>query len=255
VGTQKYSRGTLNCVDFSDQKSIDLIPLGDIHLGAPTTDLDLLQRELDWAKKTGAKILGMGDMIEVATKDSVGAGWVEQKMSPDKQIDTITEMFEPLKGQIIGWHSGNHEGRAWKTTGIDVAKQIARNLGVPYYGHSKFTKIKVGEFNYYVYSTHGSSGAKMPHTKIKSCIDLAQHQSADLYLMGHVHQLDTNSFDIRYPDSKNKKVAKKKRYFVLTGHFLDYEGSYAEQHNMYPSKLGVAKIKLNGEKWDIHVSI
>jgi hypothetical protein len=49
-------------------------------------------------------------------------------------------------------------------------------------------------------------------------------------------------------------VEKKKKHYIITGHFLKY-GGYAEKKCMAPGKTGVPKINLNGTKYDIHVSI
>jgi len=42
---------------------------------------------------------------------------------------------------------------------------------------------------------------------------------------------------------------------LFTGHFLDYSGSYAEMKALRPAKRGVPKIKLFGDRWDVHVSL
>ena len=44
-----------------------------------------------------------------------------------------------------------------------------------------------------------------------------------------------------------------KRYIVLTGHYLNYKDSYAEQKNMMPGKQGSPIVVLDGEKWGVRV--
>jgi hypothetical protein len=47
----------------------------------------------------------------------------------------------------------------------------------------------------------------------------------------------------------------RERHTVLTGSFLKYVGSYAEQKNLPPSKLGTALIYLWGKENKIHISL
>lgn len=116
-----------------------------------------------------------------------------------------------------------------------------------------FHKIKVGNISYTIYSTHGSSSSSSPHTKIKSCIDLARSFDADCYLMGHLHSLSTHTGI--FQEVKGNQIKERKRVYVLTGHFLDYKGSYAEMKGLQPDKQGSPRIRLNGVVKDIHISL
>jgi len=74
-------------------------------------------------------------------------------------------------------------------------------------------------------------------------------------MMGHVHDVQGNFEPYWTVDTRNRTLIEKKRLYVLTGHFLEYHGTYQEQFCKIPGKLGVAKIKLFKDRWDIHVSI
>ena len=150
---------------------------------------------------------------------------------------------------------GNHEYGIYRDTGVDLSKMMAKELGCPYLGYSCFTKIRIGKQNYIIYSTHGSSGATLPHTKIKKCLDLSASFNADIYLYGHTHDLDSRLEEFREIDLKNKSVKIRKKMYVLTGHFLNYEGSYGEQKNYRPAKKGAPKIKLYKDRWDFHCGL
>lgn len=130
---------------------------------------------------------------------------------------------------------------------------IATSLGVPYLGHSAMHLWKVGKQEYSVFSTHGSSGARLSYSKIKSALDLQRLTDAQLILMGHVHSLD-NTSSIYY-SVENGKVVEKERHVVLTGSFLGYVGSYAEQKNLPPAKLGTAVIYLLSKENKVYVSL
>lgn len=242
----------LNKMETSTSKL--LVPIGDVHYGAINCNVDKFQRTLEFCRKSDAWIILMGDLLESATRYSIGAGVYEQS-SPESQVDDMVAMLEPYKDLIIGSHIGNHCERIRVATGINVMKVMCRLLGIRYLGYAMNHVLRVGSQRYIVFSTHGSSGATLRHTKIKKVLDISAWNKADLYLYGHVHTLDTKSDEYREYDTRNKVMVSKKRYFVLTGSFLDYDSSYAEMKNYQPERVGVANIHLNGEKHDIHVSI
>jgi len=192
--------------------------------------------------------------MEAASKHSVGAGWVEQNLSPQAQMDALEEVLKPIAPQVLVLLDGNHEFRIWRQTGIQVSKNLAKLLGVPYGGYSCFIKLRVQKQNYIIHAQHGSSNAWYPHTKLTAAMRTARHTDADIYLYGHTHELLSLKVPRRTLDLRSRTVKREKKYFVLTGGFLGYENSYAERKNMYPTQTGVAKIKFFGDRWDIHVS-
>ena len=233
-----------------------LIPDGDLHLGAPTCNLQKFLNTVGYIKKSKSRTILMGDLMECASKSSVGSGWVEQTNTPQKQLDVLYDILKPIKDQIIVLLDGNHEYRIWKTSGIKVSEVLAQRLGVPYGGYSCLIGLKVNDQQYVIHAQHGSSNARIPENKIKDAVKTAEHTSADLYLYGHTHGLSSTvrSKKELHFQGKKLKLVEKKAYFVLTGGFLEYPHSYAERGNMHPAKTGVAKIKFFGDRWDIHVS-
>ena len=147
-----------------------------------------------------------------------------------------------------------HEHRIRVQSGLHVSKILAKMLGVKYGGYSCFLKVKVRKYNYVIYAQHGSSNAWYPHTKLTAAMRTARHTDADIYLYGHTHELLAIKTPYLTLDLRGRTVKTRDRWFVLTGSFLGYHGSYAERKNLYPTKSGVAKITLSGMKWDVHVS-
>ena len=255
IDSFRGKRGSIQVISHSSEENeVKLIPLGDIHLGSPTCDIDKLLETIEYIKKSGSLVVLMGDLLEAASRHSVGAGWVEQTSPPQDQLDVLYDLFLPIKDQILVVLDGNHEERIWKQTGIQVSKILARMLGVPYGGYSCFIKLKIKKNNYIIHAQHGSSNAWYPHTKITAAMRTAQHTQADVYLYGHTHELMSLALDRREFDLRSRTVQRKKIYFVLTGGFLKYENSYAQRKNMYPVKTGVAKLKFYGNRWDVHIS-
>lgn len=238
-----------------DTRKLLLVPIGDVHLGSPTCNVDLFERTLAFVQRTDCVVILMGDLMEAASKTSVGAGWVEQTGSPQAQIDALAEALEPIKDKILINLEGNHEARIWTQSGIRVSKVLSRMIGVPFGGYSAFVKLKVRSNNYIVHAQHGSSNAWYPHTKLTAAMRTATHTDADLYLYGHTHELLSIKVPRRFMDKRSRTVQTTEKYFVLTGSFLEYEGSYAQKKNMYPVQTGIANITLSGEHWDIHCSV
>ena len=55
-------------------------------------------------------------------------------------------------------------------------------------------------------------------------------------------------------DKRNKKVEYGEKHIVLTGSFLNYENSYAEDMGLEPCKCGYPIIRFGNVKKEIYVS-
>jgi len=236
-------------------RTASFLALGDIHVGSATCNEKKALGYLEYALENNIPILGMGDYCENSTRSSIGSGIYDQVLSPMKQIAWLEEHFEPLvrRKLIIGLHDGNHEQRTYIACGINVVQLVCSKLKIPYLGEACFQVFRVGNQSYKVYSVHGRSGARLPQTKMLSCMRLASIATADLYLHAHVHELATTACE--YFDFRNGVKVRNTRHFVLTGHFLEYEHSYAEMMTMMPSRTGCPNIRLHADSHDIHVSL
>lgn len=242
---------------------LKLIPLGDIHLGDPNCNIKKLEGTVDYIKKSKDTIvIGMGDYINAALKNSVSDVY-SSKYTPEEEYELIIDILNPIKDKFLGLLTGNHEHRIKKDTSIDMTKLMASELDVPYFGWSCFLRLTVGKNpsnhghnpTYSICATHGGSGATTESGRANAMKKFMYSNQADLYLMGHLHHLSPLIINqYRYYDTRNKCVKEGKRYGVFTGHFLNYTGSYAEMKGYAPGKSGVPKVKLFGDRYDIHVS-
>lgn len=235
-----------------------IAPLGDIHLYSPECNLDLLHETVEelWQDKN-IMIIGMGDWLECATRSSVGAGVYEQKKHAGDQLEEMMDMMQPFadEGRILGLTNGNHEDRIYKSTGVDVSRMMARMLDVPYFHNGGFFLIRNGVANYDFYATHGSSGARLPYTKPKQVMDLARFIGVDVYLYGHVHDLQVHTQEFMTINKRNKTIDHRDKYFIITGHYLNWMDGYAQAKNMIPSRQGTPLIHLGDEKRNIRVEL
>ncbi len=245
----------MRLVRVEETTDIDLMPLGDVHVGSKDFDEKKFLDTVEWIRKTpNARVVLMGDMIDAGLRDSIGGGCFDNDIDVESQMEYIVEALKPINKKIWCMYGGNHEERVRMKTSIDVNKLIASQLGISYVGASSFIKAKIGKANYIIYGAHGSSGSSMPTGKLNAVIKLGTFVNADLIMMGHVHELMNHTSEYFRVDIGNKQIIKDKKHYVLTGHFLKY-GGYAQAKNMLPGKTGVAKIRLNKDKKDIHVSI
>ena len=236
-------------------KDIALIPFGDLHYGSKDCDVQKIKDTIKWIKKKdNTRVVLMGDLIDVGLRDSIGGGTFDNDVEPEQQINDIIDMLMPIKDKIWCMLGGNHEERIRLRTSINVNKIIANALNIRYCGDSCFIKAKIGNQNYVIFTAHGRSGSLTPSGKLNAIMKYGGYIDADLFLMGHVHELMHHTTDYFRVDLKNKMVIKDKRHYVITGHFLHY-GGYAEQKGYFPGKTGVAKILLSSTKKGIHVSI
>jgi len=232
---------------------ITLVPFGDVHRGFPSVEtketLEALQDLQQWVLKTpNVYVLGMGDYMENSTRTSVGTGVYDQLMTPAEQFEVATEYLKPIAdaGLLLGLLTGNHEERTRKASGIDPSKQMASLLSVPYYQYSAYIRVQFPgcKHSHKIYAEHGSGGASLTRTRMAKAEKLARTADADIYLMGHVHDLFAWEVPLERFDFRNKRIVTVPQYFGLTGHWLERKGSYAEMMSYPPTRPGYMKIHI-----------
>ena len=239
-----------------DREYAEVIFFGDLHLGHPNClKEEVAQGWIDYAKEHKSYLLLMGDLIESGIIGSVGDSVYTQKLNPQEQMEEVVEFLEPVKELIIGLHSGNHEQRIWKQTGIDISKIMAKMLRVPYLSLACWNILRVGNQTYTVYSLHGASGSRFIYTKLKAATDISHYFDADIVAMGHIHDLASHTIERQSIDKRTRTIAYKKSHILLTGHYLGYNLSYAQAKGMPPSKIGSPKAMFYGDRHDVHFSM
>ena len=199
----------------------------------------------------------MGYYLECGLKDSVGDSMYRQKLNPQKQMEEMVELLEPLakEGLLIGLHSGNHEHRITKSTGIDITKIMARLLNVRFLKAACWSLLSVEGTRYSTYTLHGASGAKFKHTKLKAIVDACGWIESDILAMGHTHGLANEPIIKQRFDATSNRVINKIQYVMLTGAYMEWDDSYGQATNYPIPKIGSPKLKLCAGRKDIHVSL
>jgi len=250
-------------LETTDKGEAQIMLWGDLHLGAPTCQVEFAKEMLDYCEKKHIYVIGMGDYIEMATRVSPGSSLYRQVKVPQDQIDFVIDMLRPVakKGLLLGLHYGNHEERAFSLTGMNIVKTMARelshekkNYSCRNLGYSAFHLIHVGKQKYDMFTTHGASGSRTPETKLRAVRKYGEYIDAEIVAVGHMHDLLSTSFNHYRVNRTTQRVEFKKTFYVITGSFLGHEGSYAEQKAMIPGNLGSPKVRFLADKHDVFVS-
>jgi len=244
----------------SEWTELHIYPLGDLHIGDPrfAEDLFLEVRE-EILQKQNAIVLLNGDILNCATKTSKSDIY-EEVMNPHQALKYAKKLLEPIRDQVKAITQGNHEARIARDTSIDVAEHLAEYCGCAYSREGILMKIRFGKKRnlkkcaYTLYMMHGWTGSRFIGGKALNLQRLSDIVLADIYVMGHTHQIQT--FRDRYyvPDVRNDNLMIRERVYVNTGAFLDY-GGYGEAKGYRPTELGAPVVVLDGTKKDIRVEV
>lgn len=232
----------------------EVVFLGDCHFGSPQFDKPRFLGMIDYCFKNNIYVFLMGDLIEMATRDSVGAGVYEQESIGQSQYETMVDWLTPLakKNLILGSLTGNHEERVYKMTGVDIGKLIARELGVKYLGNACWNIFKIGKQNYSIYGLHGRTGSRFDGTALLALERISVSFFADLVVMGHTHKLISST--VLTQRIEKGLVKEHKKTLLITGSYLKYDGGYGQTIGLPISKLGSPKVKFFSNRKDILVS-
>lgn len=244
----------LNRKILEGREHADVMFIGDVHYGSPQCDVERFLANIQYALDHHHYVMLMGDLCETATRSSVGAGVYEQECAINDQHEQILEWLAPLakSGLILGTLRGNHEERIYKDTGFDVAKALARELGISYLGDACWNLFTVGGEKYSIYTLHGRSGSRFDGTALLAVERISTSFFCDMVAHGHSHKC-INSI-VLMQRVVNQQVVEHKKHLLITGHYLKYDQGYGQTVGLPISKLGSPKVKLFSNRHDILVS-
>lgn len=228
-------------------RNIEIIPLGDLHVGHKAFNLSKLQAVIDYILSTpDAYTILVGDQAETATKQSIGKGLYEEDHHLKQQIEILEKLLRPLAstGKLLGIHPGNHEFRMEGLTGIDPMEWLARWLEVPYLGYQAYFYWTVRGIPYTCWSSHGKGGAQTFGGKVNGAQKQRDVHNCDLSLSGHIHEPTSSHRSFFEIDPSTMQVVKKTQWFVTVGGFLDYFGAYPEMKALSPTATRPIRISL-----------
>jgi hypothetical protein len=246
-----------------------ILPLGDLHF-SDKAFRELSYKKLlgyrDWVLETpNARVVLGGDMFNVATLISKTSPF-SQRMSVNDEMKEIVKILTPIKKQIAGAIEGNHEFRAMDFMDLSLTETLCGKLDIPYMGISGVINFKVGKKgsktggqwhqNYYIYFHHTTGGGQTIGGGLNRVEKLGNIvEGVDCYCGFHNHKLSMAKSIIYRPNPDSKKVEERVISHLTCGGYLQYDGSYAEKGMLRPTKLGSPRIRLDGTKKDLHISL
>lgn len=233
---------------------VEVMFIGDSHLGSPQFDQERFLANIKYCLDNSVYVFLMGDMIELATRHSVGAGVYEQTKVGECQHEQMVKWLTPLADTklIIGCHEGNHEARAYKETGVNISKALARELKIPFLGDACWSQFRVGSESYDIYSLHGRTGSRFDGTALLALERISTSFFADLVACGHSHKC-INSI-VLMQRVRNGLVQEHKKHLLICGSYVKYDGGYGQTLGLPISKLGSPKVRFYADRKDILIS-
>lgn len=217
--------------------------LGDIHRGNKTCNTSRLYKTIAAIKDDPhARWISTGDILETATNNSKSDSY--SAMSPDEELTAIAEEFAPIASKCLGFVASNHHHRIEREVGLSLDTVLAEKLSIPFLGKSARIVVVCGRCAYFINLHHGVGGGT-DGNKLNRAITLAQNWlGLDIYMTGHTHTYDHCPIIQTVIDRKRRKMTEIKSHIVITGHYLGYEGSYAEDMGLKAKPIGSAVVEL-----------
>lgn len=233
-------------------ETLNIVPLGDLHIGDPAFDEKKLQEKISWIKDTQTIVVLTGDCINNGLKSSV-TNCYEEVLKPSEQVKYLVNILTPIKERIVAGIEGNHERRTTKEVDQSPTEHYCERLGVHYCGDEVLLKFLFGRnahnkpICYSAYATHGGGGGgNTPGNAVNMSARLGQIVYADMYFNGHTHKIDGRPDVCLIPDMRTEKVNEIETLFVSTGGFLQRRG-YPVHKAMKPLRLGAPTVILSGK--------
>ena len=246
---------------FGKVDEVNILKLGDTHTGHPNYREDIVDKALkEIEQRPNGRIFIMGDLTEMALKRSVGDVY-NQTMNPEEQIDYWFKKLSPYKDIIIGAVGSNHNERAVREVGMNPCRLLFKQLYGTEWDKKFFTYKVVVKYSFNKgalndINWHGSRSSRNWRTILKFIWDMNKQIEADIYSMGHTHQLLFDDTRVKFVlDPRNMKIKKKRYYLVNTGSALGWHDGYPEQADREPVLLGFPILRLTGDRSNQKVEV
>lgn len=201
-----------NEFSYKFKESIIFLPIGDLHIGAETTEHSRIAKLITKVRPlSNVFIVFTGDSIDNFGKFSVGGGIHEQAVNVTKQKQIAEWICKYLGDKLLGVIQGCHEEFSYRADGFDFGKYLANISDTRYLGKKALLTLLVGENEYKVYVDHNSrwsSTDNMCHGLKKTC---RNQTPFDLGIGAHRHVPNAENSLIQGRMVKTCKISSFKR--------------------------------------------
>jgi predicted phosphodiesterase len=297
----EFNQITIPCARRVDEW-FTLIGLGDIHEGNAGCDLDALQKVVDKIKQNDSYYwVGMGDYVEAInfTDKRFDIRQVAKKYRNEsiericqEQIETMSEIFYPIRKKCVGLLRGNHEETVRQSYHYDVLYDMWKHLNdikVGIRGKSKTATENLDAYpnpvvkllydaavvrlsfiskkekkstwknSFDIFVTHSNIAGRSAGGKVNRLEKLlADWHTCDVVMVGHGHDMPVDPTAALSFNRYGKFISRKRRG-VMTGTFLKVYTlggtGYAEKAGYSPSEIGTPSIQFNPVSEDLRVIV
>lgn len=248
---------------------ITIYPIADIHLGA------LGHCKQEWTAflrflegQDNARVIMAGDMINNATRGSIGN--VFEDLRPREQKKIMTDQLRPIRDKILCALPGNHEKRSGKDADDDPIYDICSTLNIANAYREDMAVVKMqfgskagnGEKNptYAFGVVHGSGAGSTTGAAVNRAENFGYcWDGIDGLILGHSHKSFETTPAKLVVDKHNNSVKVKPFFTVSCVSWLKYVG-YPIAKSLRPSATAesVAQeivLSANRKHIDIHKAI
>ena len=252
-------------IKYSRPDVFDLYGIGDIHGGSIHCAESKIKDKVNEIKNNKRAIwIGMGDYADsITTKDkrwsAYGiASWVNQGDIMKSQKDWLVDLLSPIQEKGLGLLTGNHEETIHDRHDEDVTRHLCEKLSLPFLSYACFVDLifkrstEQGSKMFQIFAWHGAGAAQSDGGKLMRLMKLVNEIQADIYLMGHLHDVVAKiPHRLKCVNGRVKSVP---LVATMTGSWLtaytqpkagQHIGiSYAEKQGYTPNKIGCPVIHI-----------
>ncbi len=223
---------------------IELYNIGDVHRGDQACDVALYLKTIEAVKENPfARWVSTGDLLNVALFGSKSDAYYSKNVG--QEVEELSEELAPIADKCLGFVGSNHHDRFDRAVGMSLDRLLAQLLRLPYLGSVGKFVVTCGRASYWIAMHHGTGGGRTTGAKANIQDRLMELAPCfDVYLSGHTHTYMVSPSAQRYPDRKRLLEAPLQQWRVTTGHFLDYDKSYAGRLMLREMPKGAAVLHL-----------
>lgn len=247
----------INVKKFNEPFFIDI--WGDVHLSSDLCDLEAWEEFKKTVNQPNHYYLGMGDyddFLSTSEREHIKSGFHDDSERTlndvaDRNVRRWVNEISFMKGKLIGLLEGNHFYRY--ESGITTTQMLCDKLNCKYLGTNAFVLINLRRDKHHcqtlkLWLHHGMGAGNTIGASINKVTDMARHGRADVYVMGHDHNLFgvvEPIYDVPHSQT-TKNVYEKDIAYIRSGSFLCGRKigvkSYQVDKNYRPRKRGWATL-------------
>ncbi len=244
---QKYSRiQDTRGLSLTRKPPVYLVFTGDWHLGAPGTDYDLFERDLEALVRLKNRlgeslvVVGMGDYVDGYTSSGIKVEH-DQVLSPWEQRSAAKKALELIKPDLVligdhdFWLSGGEEGYNW-------LHDWAMETGMPYAEWGGEIEVWTGKKVWRLLVRHRYKGSVsgLDHLRPHKAL-YAEAGPADAVVLAHFH---TRTGIYQVSPIRRKEGS----YWAIQTGTYKLQDTYGRKVSSSPAEYCVPAIKLTDQK-------